>query len=62
MSPLDRETGLAQTVSVDPYETAPPWGKTLLSPPVPVIFVPLSQTFSAIDPAPRACGVADGFG
>jgi len=58
MSPLDRETGLAQTVSVDPYKTISPArsiGERLslrhLFLSAAVIFVPLSQAFSGVDPA-----------
>src|SRR6267154_829068 len=58
MSPLDRETGLAQTVSVGPYDTISPTrcigqGFSLrhLFLFAAVNFLPLSQAFSAIDPA-----------
>ena len=58
MSSLDRETGLAQTVSVDPYDTifSAPFIVERLSLRhaflcAAVIFVPLSQALSAVDPA-----------
>src|SRR5262245_54351477 len=58
MSPLDRETRLAQTVSVDPYDTISParcvgqrlWVRHLFLS-AAVIFVSPSQAFSAVDPA-----------
>ena len=56
--PLDRETGLAQTVSVDPYDITPttPTIRQGLSHRclflcAAVIFFPLSQAFPAVDPA-----------
>src|SRR5216684_2988976 len=58
MSPLDRETGLAQTVSVDPYDTTSPArsiGQRLslrhLFVCAAVILVSLGEAFSAVDPA-----------
>src|SRR3974390_1069668 len=59
MSPLDRQTGLAQTVSVDPYDTISSarflrqrLSLRYLFLSAAVFFVPLSQAFSAVAPAP----------
>jgi outer membrane protein assembly factor BamB len=58
MSPLDREAGLAQTISVNPCDTISPTRSIGQRLPLrhlflcaAVIFVPLRQGFSAVDPA-----------